>query len=403
MRKMVEKLYYADPYLKHFDAVIVRIDGNKVFLDRTAFYPGGGGQANDLGSIDGKGVSDVDKDGEEIYHAVSDSVFKVGQKVHCDIDWSRRHELMCGHTGQHILFRAMQDQNPELAVGKIDISIDKKTLFFNGEISWEKLKLAAANANAVIASDAEVIVQELEKKSPLLSGVRIKEDRITGEKVRVVRIGDFDAAACGGVHVKNTGEIGGIVVTRLISGRQASDWSVQFETGQKAIKASSVLALSTLSISEILGCAPENAEPTVRNLMAENKSLSGKLKASSQDALSALKPETVDGYSLYASVMQGADRKTMNDVASKLIHNDDAVVLLCDVSDNVFMVVACNEKTAIDCPALLNKGLSLLKGRGGGKKNFAQGGGSDIAHAEEAFKLVKQSIMDIISSELGCG
>jgi len=401
--QMAEKLYYADPYLKHFDAVITRVDGSKILLDRTAFYPGGGGQANDLGSIDGKNVSEAGKEGEEVYHTVPNSSFEAGQKVHCDIDWSRRCELMRGHTGQHILFRAMQEQNPEITVGKVDIAIEKKTLFFNGEMSWQKLKAAVAKANEVIASDVDVIVQEVPKDSPLLANVRIKAERIAGDKVRVIRIGEFDAAACGGVHVKKTGEIGGIAVTRMVSGRQASDWSVQFEIGQKAVQASSILAISTLSIAETLGCAPENVEPTVNNLKAEKEALSEKLKASSQDALAALKPEEIGGFSLYSSIMQGADRKTMNDVASRLIRQDGALVLLCDVSDNAFMVVACNEKMTIDCPSLLKKGLDMLGGRGGGKKNFAQGGGADTSKAEEAFKLVKQSMLEIISSQIGCG
>jgi len=403
MSDMVEKLYYADPYLKHFDAVVTKVDGNKIFLDRTAFYPGGGGQANDLGSIDGNKVAEVGKEGENIYHTVPDSSFKIHQKVHCDMDWPRRHELMRGHTGQHILFRAMQEQNPELTVGKVDIAIDKKTLFFNGEMPWEKLKAAVSKANEIIAADMEVIAQEVPRDSPLLSDVRMKAERIAGEKVRIVRVGDFDAAACGGVHVKRTGEIGGIAVVRRVSGRQASDLSIQFEIGSKAIQAASALAISTLSISEALGCAPENIEPTIRNLKAEKESLSEKLKASSKDALESLKPEKIGGFSLYSSMLQGSDRKTMNDVSSRLIRQEGTIVLLCDVSENAFMVVACNEKIAIDCPSLLNKGLDRMKGRGGGKKNFAQGGGSDAQHAEEAFKIVRQSILDIISSQLGCG
>ena len=365
MSEMVEKLYYSDPYLKHFDAVVTKVEGGKVFLDRTAFYPGGGGQANDLGTIGGKNVTDVGKEGEDIYHTVPDSSFKIHQNVHCDIDWPRRHELMMGHTGQHILFRAMQGQNPDLSVGKVDISVEKKTLFFNGEMPWEKLKAAVAKANEIIAADTEVIIQEVPKDSPLLAGVRMKAEKIVGEKVRIVRVGDFDSAACGGVHVKRTGEIGGIAVVRLVSGRQASDLSIQFEVGIKAIHAASILAMSTLSVSETLGCAPENVEPTVRNLKAEKESLSESIKASSKGALGSLEPEKIGSFSLYSSMLQGTDRKTMSDVSSRLIRQEGAIVLLCDVSENAFMIVACNEKIAIDCPSLLNKGLEMLKGRGG--------------------------------------
>jgi alanyl-tRNA synthetase len=400
---MVEKLYYADPYLKEFDATVVGIKGDRIFLDRTAFYPGGGGQAADLGTIDGKSVTEVGKDGEEIFHTIIGASFSKGQKVRCALDWSRRYELMRGHSGQHILFRAMQEQNPELGVGKVDIGIDKKVLLFNGRISWDELRRALAKANEVIASDLEVLIQEVPKDSPDLADVRIKADRIAGDKVRIIRIGDFDAAACGGVHVRRTGEIGGLSIVKMVSGRQASDWSVQFEVGFKALQSSSDLAISTLSTADILGCATSNVEPTVINLKDNVESLSEKLRTASQAQLEALQPEKVCNFSVFSAILSGADRKTMNDVSSKLIRQDGAVVLLCDVSDNAFMVMACNEKIRLDCPALLKKGLDMMNGRGGGKKNFAQGGGTDKTKAEIAFKTVKQSLLDIITSEFNCG
>ena len=400
---MVEKLYYADPHLKEFDATVVGIKGDRIFLDRTAFYPGGGGQAVDLGTIDGKDVTEVGKDGEEIFHTIIGASFSKGQKVRCALDWSRRYELMRGHSGQHILFRAMQELSPEIGVGKVDIGIDKKVLLFNGRISWDELRRALAKANEVIASDLEVLIQEVPKDSPDLTDVRIKADRITGDKVRIIRIGDFDAAACGGVHVRRTGEIGGLSIVKMISGRQASDWSVQFEVGFKALQSASDLAISTLSTADILGCATSHIEPTVSNLKDKVESLSEKLKTASQVQLEALQPEKVCNFSVFSAILSGADRKTMNDVSSKLIRQDGAVVLLCDVSDNAFMVVACNEKIRIDCPELLKKGLGMMNGRGGGKKNFAQGGGTDKAKAELAFKAVRQSILDIITSELSCG
>jgi alanyl-tRNA synthetase len=400
---MAEKLYYRDPYLREFDATIIGITGDRIVLDRTAFYPGGGGQAADLGTIEGSYIAEVGKDGDEIFHVVPGASFRNGQKVKCTLDWERRYELMRGHSGQHILFRAMQDQNPELGVGKVDIGVDKKVLLFNGEISWEGLRKAVARTNDIIASNLEVLIQEVPKDSPELASVRIKADRITGDKVRIVRIGNFDAAACGGVHVKRTGEIGGISVVKMVSGRQASDWSVQFEVGSKALRSSSDLAISTLSIADTLGCATSNVEPTVKNLKDSVESLSEKLRKASQTQLEALQPEIVCNFSVYSVILSGADRKTMNEVSSKLIRQDGAVVLMCDVSDNVFMIVACNEKIRLDCPALLKKGLDMVKGHGGGKKNFAQGGGAEKEKADLALKAVKQSIMDLIGSEFSCG
>lgn len=400
---MVEKLYYADPYLKEFEATVVGAKGDRIILDRTAFYPGGGGQACDLGTIDGAKVNEVFKEDEEILHVVPGSTMKVGQKVKCIVDWSHRYELMRGHTGQHILFRSMQEQNPTLGVSKVDIQIEKKVLLFNGEMPWDKLRTALSRANEVIASDIDVVIHEVPKDSPELAEVRIKSDRIVGDRVRIVRIGKFDAAACGGVHVKRTGEIGGLSILKMVSGRQASDWSLQFEVGFKALRSSSDLAISTLAVADMLGCATSTVEPTVSNLKESMESLSGKLKSASQAQLESLKPEKVCNFLLYSMILCNADRKTMNDVSSKLIRQDGAIVLLCDVSDNAFVVIACNEKIKLDCPGLLKKTLDMLGGRGGGKLNYAQGAGADKAKAEAAFKIAKQSILDIITSEFSCG
>jgi len=399
---MVKKLYYSDPYLKSFDAAIVNAEGGRIFLDRTAFYPGGGGQQHDIGTINVRQVEQVGKEGDEIYHFVPESSFRAGEKVRCEIDWLRRYELMKGHSGQHILFRAMQETNPELKVTKVDITPDKKSLFFDGEVSLESMKRALARANEIIAADMEIDAEEVSIDSPKLEKVRIKMDKIKGDIVRVVKIGDFDIAACGGVHVRRTGEIGGISITRLISGRQASDWEVQFDIGSRAFSSASQLALTTLAIADMLGCATENVEPTVSNLKESEKNLSEQLKAISHEQLVMLKPEIIGTFSLYSSFLAGADRKTVNDIASKLVQKEGTIVLFCDISEGAYILVGCHEKIAFDCPSLLKKGLDIISGRGGGKKNFAMGGSDDNSRAKEAFKAVKESIIELLGSEFSC-
>lgn len=399
---MVERLYYKDPYLKEFEASVVAVKGDKVFLDRTCFYPGGGGQQSDLGEIAGLRVTAVGKEGDDIYHVVPDGGLSPGQTVRCRIDWERRYELMRGHSGQHILFRAMQERNPDLAVAKVDIDIEKKSLFFNGEMSWEMMSKALARANEIISSDIEVRIQEVPRDSPELEKVRIKADRIVDDRVRIVRIGEFDAAACGGVHVRRTGEIGGLAIVRMVSGRQASDWELQFEIGFKALDKASQLALTTLSLSNMLVCPAENVEATVRNLRANAEALADKLKSISQKQLDSLAPEKIGSFSFYSLLLNGSDRKTLNDHAARLIRQDGAVVLFCDVSENAYILVGCNERLSLDCPALLKIGLEMLRGKGGGKKFFAQGGGSEVLKAEDAFKAVRQSIIEKLSSEYSC-
>lgn len=399
---MVDRLYYADPYARRFEATVVELRDDEVIIDKTAFYPGGGGQQSDTGSMNNKRITSVFGRGDDIIHIVPDSDLKPGQSVRCELDWDRRYGLMRGHTGQHILFRALQELNPDITVAKVDIDTDKKSLFFNGKMSWDLLKRAVAKVNQLISSDVEVLISEVGKDSRELDKVRMKKDRISGDIVRIVRIGDFDAAACGGIHVRRTGEIAGLAVTKMVSGGSASDWEIQFETGTSAIDASSQLALSALSTSGILGCPPDNLEATVRNLKEDVEVLRQQLQSASRRELETLRPDMIGDVEFYSSITIDADRKTLSETASKLIRKSGVAVLFCDVSDNAYLLVGCNEGMNIDCPALLSEGLNKLGGRGGGKKNFAMGGGIDKSRAEEIFSELKHKLVDILSSEFSC-
>lgn len=399
---MVEKLYYSDPYMRQFDAKVVRTDGNRIFLDRTAFYPGGGGQQFDLGTIDDAQVERVGTEGDDIFHEIVKSQINIGKEVHCEIDWKRRFDLMRGHSGQHILFRALQEQNPELTVAKVDIAPEKKSLFVDGELLWDMLKRAVARANEIIEADLPIVRQEVSADSDELERVRVKRERLKGSRVSIIRIGDFDAAACGGVHVRRTGELEGISVSRKISGRQASDWEIQFELGLSAFQEASQLALTTLSIADFLGCPVENVRQTVKNLREENVRVSELLRSISEKQLDSLEPNMIGSISFYSSLFMGADRKILNERAAKLIENEGTVVLFCDVSEGAYLLLGCNDKLSLDCPALLKKGFDLLGGRGGGKKNFAMGGGDNKTRAKEAFEAVKKSVQDILESQISC-
>lgn len=399
---MVVKLYYEDPYLSRFGASVASVDGNKVYLDRTAFYPGGGGQQADTGSIGGKPVVEVDIDGDEIYHLVQDTQFKPGQKLQCELDWPRRYDLMKGHTGQHILFRSLQEQNPDLSVAKIDITPSRKSLFVNGEFTWNDVRKAVARANKVIFEDKTVNIRNVPLDSEELGTVRVKFERLKGDTARIVSIGDFDAAACGGVHVSKTSEIGGVAITRMVSGRQTSDWEIQFAIGPDAVTNASILSVTALSVAELLGTSIENVELTIANLKESSQQLSEQLRSMVAAAVEKLEPETIGSFSIYSKMIHGADRKILTEAASKLIGKEGAAVVLCDISDGGYLIVGCNEKLSIDCRELLKIGIDLLGGRGGGKRHFAMGGSPDGSRGEEAFCAVLEAMKELLTKQHTC-
>ena len=219
---MTRLLFESDPYLTHFDAIVEKVDGDWVALDRTAFFPGGGGQDMDAGWIGDLEVVEVKEKGE-IWHLVPEHAFKVGERVDV-VDWERRHDLMRGHTGEHLLFSTLSKINPELELVKIAITPKKKSFIVRGEISWALLARVQAEANTAIASQLPISEMWVSKDSPIVKEIRVKVDRIHGEKMHLINIGEIDKAACAGVHVQNTRELKALLITKLSSARPAGDY-----------------------------------------------------------------------------------------------------------------------------------------------------------------------------------
>ena len=228
---MTRLLYESDPYLARFDATVEKVNGDWVALDRTAFFPGGGGQDTDAGWIGDLEVVEVKEQGE-IWHRVPEHAFEVGERVEAEIDWERRHDLMRGHTGEHLLFSTLSKINPELELVKIAITPQKKSFIVRGEMNWALLAVAQSEANEAIAAQLPISEMWVSKDSPIVQEIRVKVDRIHGDKVRIINIGDIDKAACAGVHVQNTRELKALLITKLSSARPAGDYEVEFQTGK---------------------------------------------------------------------------------------------------------------------------------------------------------------------------
>ena len=123
---MTDEIFRDDGYVFEFEANILSVEGDQVVLDTTAFYPGGGGQVCDTGSIRGQRVTEVRYKGDDIVHIVPGNDLKVGERIWCSVDWDRRYDLMQGHTGEHLLFCSLKRQCPELEIVKIYISPESK-------------------------------------------------------------------------------------------------------------------------------------------------------------------------------------------------------------------------------------------------------------------------------------
>ncbi|QIW22998.1 alanyl-tRNA editing protein [Sulfolobus sp. S-194] len=217
---MVEKLYLTDCYIKEFKAKITKIDGNLVFLDKTAFYPGGGGVENDKGTFIFNGnkieVTNVKEIDGEIAHEVTSASFKEGDEIIGVIDWDRRYRMMRLHTASHIIAAiAYSKYNSKITGGNIspeyakdDFDIDDKN----------KLLEIVKEANEIAKKGLPVKIYFLKKEEALkIPGIVKLAERMPPniDTWRIVEIEGIDIQADGGPHVSNTLEIGEIVPIKI--------------------------------------------------------------------------------------------------------------------------------------------------------------------------------------------
>ena len=386
---MTDELFKDDAYVSEFEAAITSVDGDYVTLGGTAFYPGGGGQVCDTGIIGGVKVVEVKEANGEIVHKVPGHRFSVGDRIWCSVDWDRRYDLMKGHTAEHLLFNSLHRQDPELNIVKIFISPESKYVIVDRDIGWDKISVAVRFANKVILENHSVRRSVMSKDDPDISKIRVKLDRIEEDEISVVEIEDVDLAACCGIHVMETEEIGAIFVSKKTSaGKDGVE--IHFEIGEKAVDESMSLATSCLSIIDGLGSKPSDIERTISNMKHELESCKRMLKESTISMIRTLKPVNVGGVDVYAGIFHTSDRSVLTDAAERY-KEDGAVAAFIGVGDNLTVLLASGDKR-VDCKKLISETLSEFGGRGGGKPDFAQGGVADTAMKERILESLMKGI-----------
>lgn len=223
-----ELLYLRDAYLRDFSATVLAADAERgaVVLDRSAFYPTGGGQPHDTGTIDGSAVVDVRKEGGDVWHVLDGRLPGVGETVECTVDWERRHALMRTHTALHVLCGVIWNEwrvpvtggNMEPLVARMDFEFDPLPEGFGArveELVNDELARDRPIEVVFVARDTAVEDEDL---------IRTKVNMIPGTvtEIRVVDIVGLDKQADGGTHVRSTAEVGRIRVLKTESKGKAN-------------------------------------------------------------------------------------------------------------------------------------------------------------------------------------
>jgi misacylated tRNA(Ala) deacylase len=223
---MTELLYHTDAYLREFDALVVAVDGQRVALDRTAFYATSGGQPHDTGTLSAGGrswtVAEARRDGDHIWHTLQgEGAPAVGERVAGVIDWTRRYKLMRTHTALHLLCGVIwRDYQAAVTGGNMDTDegrLDFELRDFSNELAQE----IVAKVNQEIAADRPIEIKTLprEQAFQIPDLIRTKINLLPEgiQEIRTVNIVGLDLQADGGTHVHRTGEVGAVALLKTRS------------------------------------------------------------------------------------------------------------------------------------------------------------------------------------------
>ena len=264
---MTEKLYYQNSHLFAFDAVVLDCreekKGYSVVLDRTAFFPEGGGQLADTGTLGGVRVTDVHERGEEIRH-YTDAPVTVGETVHGELDTEQRLRRMQNHSGEHILSGLVHNAYGYDNVG-FHMGADCMTIDFSGELEWQQLMEIETMANAVVRENLPVRAWFPEEAE--LAHLPYRSKKELEGAVRLVSIPGIDLCACCAPHVSYTGEVG--LVKILNSERHRGGVRLSVLCGMDAMEECRRRQESAAAISALLSVPRDAVVAGTERLLAE--------------------------------------------------------------------------------------------------------------------------------------
>lgn len=372
---MTQRLYYNDSYLTSFDATIIEVadEGRRVYLDQTALYPTSGGQPFDTGTLGGRRVVDVIDEESRIAHVLDAPLAQTSGAVEGKVHWARRFDHMQQHTGQHLLSAVLDDLYGWKTVS-VHFGDASATLDVAADIAPRaKLEAAEDRANLVIAENRAVTVSF--EDAGVAVGLRKPTGR-TGE-IRVVTITDIDRSACGGTHVRATGEIGGLLLRRTEKIKQGT--RIEFICGLRAVHRARADFVALSDLSHELSASVDDVASVVSAKLAaaqEGEAVRRKLtrELDAYRARARYDATAPDARGVRRIVELQADG-TLDDIRG-LAHAVCALpnaAFIGAVSSVGQVIVGTSEDSGLVAGDALKPALANAGGRGGGSPRMAQG------------------------------
>jgi alanyl-tRNA synthetase len=395
-----ERLYYHDSFLYDFDARVVealeRNEKSAIVLDRTAFYPTSGGQVHDLGLLTAEGqqiaITEVaDEEDGRILHFAS-TPLAAGTQVHGSVDAVRRRDHVQQHSGQHVLsaafIRLFNMPTVSFHMGEESCTIDVET----AGLSAAQAQKAELLANEVIAEDRPVGIRFVPLEEARQLGLRKLPPKQTGD-LRLIDITEFDLTACGGTHVRATGQIGSILLRKIEKVKQGV--RVEFVCGLRAVNTArrdySTLTEAASLYSSHIYDVPEQVRKALADTKGASKAQHKLLEELAELYAERLLGKTGGSPQVIAECFPDRDAIFIKLLSQKLTAEKSSVIaLLASGGDQPTLVFAQSPGHKSNMGQLMKDAMAQLGGRGGGSADMAQGGVPAGAFSQEKLEAVLQ-------------
>lgn len=400
---MTIKLFYQDAYMTAFEASVVETGTEAsgvpyAVLDQTAFYPTGGGQPCDLGTISGIRVVDVEEMNGRIVHRL-EHAFPAGRtQVTGEIDWLRRFDHMQNHTGQHLLSAAFEElydaETFGFHMGKEVITVD----IAKYPIAVEEMATVEQLVNRIINENRLVTARFIEPEELKLLPLR-KPPKVT-ENIRIVTVDNFDYSPCGGTHPAHTGEIGSVKV--MSWEKYKTGTRVEFVCGNRALAAFDRKQQILRELGRLFGTGENDLTVSAAKILADRKELERSVNELKQSLLEYESQKLKESVRLVKHLrvsVESLENRTMQELqrlAALLTSNANRAALLASAGEKTNLVFAKSEDVEVSMVDLLKAVLPMIDGKGGGNTSIAQGGGNATGDPryllEEALRLLSERL-----------
>jgi alanyl-tRNA synthetase len=394
---MESKLYYKDAYIKSFTAQVLKQkqdEGGKwyIVLNETAFYPTGGGQPHDLGTVEVSRVIGVEELDGEVRHYLEKPLEDISKEVQCDIDWRRRFDHMQQHAGQHILSAAF------------DHLFQYKTVSFHLGTEYLTIDLATENLTELEAVKAEELANQIILENRLidvkwvteeeLSQYSLRKETKVKEDIRLVIIPDFDYNGCGGTHPKATGEVRAIKI--LDWERQKKNIRVQFVCGDRVLTELGRKQKVLLGLTKQLNAPEKEMEQAVKRILENGKAVEKELEKTREILLQYEAKELLfkSENHIVSEVFQNRTIQELQKMARYITAENENVMVLFVAQNESRLQLVCARGTARTekMKDVISHALQLINGKGGGSDSFAQGGGEALISGEQMLEKLLERI-----------